>query len=605
MLSGESCTYIYTSVGPAEETLTVPAGVNMTVTAYGAPGGRGEENSGALDGTPGGGGMEQGTFNFPIDETLTILVGEAGGQASAAGEGGGGAGDSAFFGELYQGGKGGGGSYVFAGNSPLVIAGGGGGTGSDNTLGNQVGGAGGGAAGGSAGQAGLTSTAPAPENQGGAGGNPGTSSGGGLGGAAGAPPTGGTPPQSGQNGKGPVTGPTDPNITDGGGGLDSIGGTGGGGGIPGTSDNLGMAGGGGGGYTGGGGGGDSADGGGGAGGGGSGYIASIGLVAGSASAGQGVWFSNTGEVVVTLSTAAPTISWQAAPQSQWPSTELDYSGANWTPNSPVSVTFTDVNNTSDTVTQTVQADASGNISGSWTPANRICQVQITAVQGSASAIPSSPPDDGTPAGQVLHSEGTPNIGGGPTLKAGAQICSSDLPLTPVIHSGDVLIAALGTGTAGIENYQIYDQQTAGVTVEGETVLHVGANICFDTAAGGSVTANATTNSATATTSSSPCPVAQEGTGIETALSDQLAYVKSITGYQTISPGGLANGGGLAGFVYDPGPETINGNLNLNGASLYVGGDVQINGTLSGSDALYVNGTLVLNGRSASPPTQPP
>ena len=202
VLSGDSCTYTYTSVGPTEETLTATAGVNMTVTAYGAPGGRGEDNSGTLDGTPGGGGMEQGTFNFPIDEALTILVGEAGSQASAAGEGGGGAGDTAYFGELYQGGKGGGGSYVFADGSPLVIAGGGGGTGSDNSLGNQLGGAGGGASGGTAGQAGLTSTAPAPENQGGGGGNPGTSSGGGLGGTAGAPPAGGTAPQSGQNGKG-------------------------------------------------------------------------------------------------------------------------------------------------------------------------------------------------------------------------------------------------------------------------------------------------------------------------------------------------------------------------------------------------------------------
>ena len=134
VLSGDSCTYTYTSVGPTEETLTVPSGVNMTVTAYGAPGGRGEDNSGTLDGTPGGGGMQQGTFSFPIDETLTVLVGEQGAQASAAGEGGGGAGDSAFFGELYQGGKGGGGSYVFADGSPLVIAGGGGGTGSDNSL---------------------------------------------------------------------------------------------------------------------------------------------------------------------------------------------------------------------------------------------------------------------------------------------------------------------------------------------------------------------------------------------------------------------------------------------------------------------------------------
>jgi hypothetical protein len=316
VVSGSSCIYSYTNVGPTEETLTVPAGVSMTVTAYGAPGGRGEDNSGTLDGTPGGGGMEQGTFTFPIDETLTILVGEQGAQASAAGEGGGGAGDSAFFGELYQAGR----AAAVPTFSPAVCRW----------------------------WSPAASAAPparrlqpavrrsqdraararSPALQ-----TP-TSQTGAEALTASAEPAGAVAsPEPATTSAWPVAA------------------------VAATPAAAGVA---------------TAPTVGGAGGGGSGYIASTGLTAGSATAQQGVWFSNTGEVIITLTSGAPTISWEPAPQSAWPS-EVDYSGANWTPNSPVSVTFTGHNNPTDSITQTVQADGSGNINGTWTPASRICQ----------------------------------------------------------------------------------------------------------------------------------------------------------------------------------------------------------------------------------------
>ena len=195
VLSGSTCTYTFLANAPTAQTLAVPANVMMTITADGAPGGSGEENSGALDGTPGLGGQSAGTFKVTSAETLTVLVGDVGTQAAAGGEGGGGFGDSNFGGsQLEQGGKGGGGSYVFGpANAPLVIAGGGGGTGSGNLAINQLGGAGGGDGPGGKGSTGAGS---GPGTGGGAGG---TTSGGG-GGAAG-PSGGGTPPQSGQAGK--------------------------------------------------------------------------------------------------------------------------------------------------------------------------------------------------------------------------------------------------------------------------------------------------------------------------------------------------------------------------------------------------------------------
>ena len=289
VLTGDTCTYTFLANAPNAQTLKIPADVKMTITADGSPGGRGQDSFGTLDGTPGLGGESVGTFKVTTAETLTILVGDAGDQASAGGEGGGGFGDSNFTGgQLTQGGKGGGGSYVFGPTGPLVIAGGGGGTGSGNSSVNQLGGAGGG---GGPGSPGTSGSGTGPGGGGGAGGK--TTPG--AGGTAG-PASGGTPPQAGQDGKGPVTGPTDPNITDGDSGLDTQGGYGGGGGIPGNTGNLGMAGGGGAGYTGGGGGGDSANGGGGSGGGGSGYVSPTAV---SASGRNGVWNSNTGRVIVS------------------------------------------------------------------------------------------------------------------------------------------------------------------------------------------------------------------------------------------------------------------------------------------------------------------
>jgi Carboxypeptidase regulatory-like domain len=296
VLSGEgTCTFTYTAAGASgETTLSVPAGVTMTVTAYGGPGGYGENNLSQLEGSPGGGGMEQGTFKVSASELLTILVGEEGSQASAAGEGGGGFGDSDYNGgSLEQGGKGGGGSYVFGpSGAPLLVAGGGGGAGTDNGATFEHGGAGGDAAGGEAGEGGGTSAVEC--GGAGAGGAGGTTGGPGEGGAAAL--CGKETVPSGGNGKGPVTGPQDPNIVGGNSGLDTIGGWGGSGGIPGTGNKYGMAGGGGGGYTGGGGGGDSQYGGGGAGGGGAGYVSSE---AATSSGEKGVWFSNVGKVTIS------------------------------------------------------------------------------------------------------------------------------------------------------------------------------------------------------------------------------------------------------------------------------------------------------------------
>ena len=291
--SGQVRTFTVTNAGVPESTVSVPAG-SVTITAAGGPGGEGQENSGTRDGSPGGGGMAQAAFEFTSPQTLTILVGEEGGASSAGGLGGGGFGDSAFFGgELQQGGEGGGGSYVFdQSGQPLVVAGGGGGTGSLDTGIDQLGGAGGGIGSGGAGQAG-SSSAVSCGGAGGAGGG-GSATASGTAGAA-ASCTSGTVP-SGQAGKGPVTGPTDPDITGGDGGLDTIGGYGGDGGIPGDFPDFGMGGGGGGGYTGGGGGGDSENGGGGSGGGGAGFVAA-GAV--SKSGQSGAWSSNVGRVTVS------------------------------------------------------------------------------------------------------------------------------------------------------------------------------------------------------------------------------------------------------------------------------------------------------------------
>ncbi len=294
VLSGDTCTYTFSSLAPMEQTLSVPAGVTMTITAYGSPGGQGNDNGTAV-GFGGGGGMEQGTFSVPATETLTILVGDAG-FGGAGGEGGGGFGDTSSVGGVgEEGGKGGGGSYVFGpSGAPLVVAGGGGGAGSYDSSIEQSGGAGGDASGGGAGQVGATfngQTGDAP-GQGGGGATPAAPGTGGAAGAKGTDET--TSPAAGQAGKGPITGPSDPNITDGNGGLDEVGGSGGTGGLGATGTNFGMAGGGGGGYTGGGG--DGEYGGGGSGGGGSGYISPTALT----SSGEvGVDFSNVGQVTIS------------------------------------------------------------------------------------------------------------------------------------------------------------------------------------------------------------------------------------------------------------------------------------------------------------------
>ena len=68
-------------------------------------------------------------------------------------------------------------------------------------------------------------------------------------------------------------------------------------------------------------------------------------------------------------------------------------------------------------------------------------------------------------------------------------------------------------------------------------MHAGANICFDTAAGGSVTATATSDSsATSSVSAAPCAVAQPGTGLSTTMSEELANINSVAGHQTLTAG---------------------------------------------------------------------
>ena len=57
VLSGSTCTYTFLANAPTAQTVAIPANVMMTITADGAPGGSGEENSGTLDGTLGLGGV--------------------------------------------------------------------------------------------------------------------------------------------------------------------------------------------------------------------------------------------------------------------------------------------------------------------------------------------------------------------------------------------------------------------------------------------------------------------------------------------------------------------------------------------------------------------
>ena len=300
VLSGGACTYTFVSEHGA--TVQVPAGVTLSITADGGGGASGLPFSGA--GPSGGRGAEvRATFAVKTAETLTVIAGGAGGLRSAGDPSGGGG-----FGDSEQpigneGGKGGGGSFVFAPSGLLVVAGGGGGGGSTNgsatgTFGQ--GGAGGDAAGGKPGIAG-NGTAGDCDGGGQGGGGATRSSPGSAGTAA---PCTSNPAPSGQGGKGPTTGPTDPNINGGNGGEDTIGGAGGGASGPPITGNYGMAGGGGGGYTGGGGGGDSHFGDGGGGGGGSGFVSSSALT----TSGQiGVNVGN-GRVVVRYAATTTTTS---------------------------------------------------------------------------------------------------------------------------------------------------------------------------------------------------------------------------------------------------------------------------------------------------------
>jgi hypothetical protein len=252
---GDVCQFAFGVGDGAPRTVSVPAGVKVTMFAAGAQGAAGLWGGYSI-GQGGDGGTEQGTMTFSTATTLTVIVGDSGTRSFS----GGGA-----YPPKQTMGTGGGGSFVFDGNTPLVIAGGGGGAGSctsQSSCAGGNGGEGGDARGGTRGQDGGTP-------QGGRGGGGGSPSAGGSGGAQ-----GGGRGHAGQAGYGPVNGPGDPHLSLQRGPYGSIGGRGGfwpsevsWGGL------SGFGGGGGGGWTGGGGGGESWFGfSGGGGGGGSGYI---------------------------------------------------------------------------------------------------------------------------------------------------------------------------------------------------------------------------------------------------------------------------------------------------------------------------------------------
>lgn len=295
VLSNNTCQFVFGVGNGAPQTVSIPAGVKMTVSAAGAQGASGEWLNGYPFGVGGAGGTEQGTFTVAAAKTLTVIVGDSGTQSFS----GGGA-----YPPVRTMGAGGGGSFVFDGGTPLVIAGGGGGAGSctsQSSCAGGQGGAGGDATGGTVGQDGLVDT-----QQGGHGGGGGTPSAGGGGGAA-----GDTVGHPGQAGYGPVNGPGDSHLSV---PRDPYGSIGGRGGFWATDDydvdNAGIGGGGGGGWTGGGGGGESWFGySGGGGGGGSGYISpeatnAAGTVGTNLGAG-GVVISYTASTDVTIAADGP------------------------------------------------------------------------------------------------------------------------------------------------------------------------------------------------------------------------------------------------------------------------------------------------------------
>ena len=144
----ETTTFSFT--GDAQ-TFTVPAGVHaVQVQVSGAQGGAGSscfiggDEFCGVPGTGGNGAAVSGVLEVTPGETLTIVVGGAGGDAvpaeqpvppgqlSEGGDGGfgagiGGSGQPA--GAIGSGGGGGGGSAILRGSSPLAVAGGGGGGG--------------------------------------------------------------------------------------------------------------------------------------------------------------------------------------------------------------------------------------------------------------------------------------------------------------------------------------------------------------------------------------------------------------------------------------------------------------------------------------------
>ncbi len=143
--AGDPQTQTFSAPGE-QDTWTVPPGVTqISVDVVGATGGTDAGGSGCV---PGRGGEITATVPVTPGQTLALLVGGAGvnasgGQGGAAGAAGGGAGGSAGATEFASGGGGGGGeTSLSAPGAPLVVAGGGGGcassaNGSDGDGGND------------------------------------------------------------------------------------------------------------------------------------------------------------------------------------------------------------------------------------------------------------------------------------------------------------------------------------------------------------------------------------------------------------------------------------------------------------------------------------
>jgi hypothetical protein len=139
----------FTTVGA--HPFQVPANVcQVHVTALGAQGGTGRGT--LLFQGPGQGGSAAATVAVTPGETLSVFVGERGGDAfqnpanvwhaGAGGQGGGGKGGDTGVGNTFPGGGGGGESSVSRGSTALVIAGGGGGSPGNGASGGAGGGSG-------------------------------------------------------------------------------------------------------------------------------------------------------------------------------------------------------------------------------------------------------------------------------------------------------------------------------------------------------------------------------------------------------------------------------------------------------------------------------